>query len=155
MIENLTSPGQPPIDGDLIKITHPSGATETKRHWSSIAPDDRLRIAVTSLVCNQQDAFVDGNKVSCLEGGVVTAVVELHYPDSNLVPLTMMFHMPVIADDGRKHIVRASFINGVATISATMRASGVWQITESAINRDLPAEMAMSFDGIDIYVGAK
>src|SRR5690606_12811224 len=68
-----------------------------------VPQDDRLRIVVTSLTCDQPESFVDGNKVSCLEGGGVTATVELHYPDNNLVPLTMMFHMPVIADDGRKH----------------------------------------------------
>lgn len=119
-----------------------------------IPQDDRLRIAVTSLSCDQVGSFVDGNKVSCLEGAVVTAVAELHYPDDNLVPLTALFHMPMIARDGREYVVRASFVNGVATISATMRESGYWQITEAAINSGLPEEMAMAFSGIDIIVGA-
>lgn len=155
MIENLTSPGQSPIDGDLIKITHASGATETKRHWSPIVSDDRLRIAVTSLVCDQPNSLVSGNEVTCLEDAIITATVELHYPNDTLVPLTMTFRMPVVARDGREIIVLAPFIDGVATISATFRASGVWQVTEAAINADIPPEMAMAFDGLAFFVGAK
>lgn len=36
---NLSNPGVEPIDGDLIRIEYDSGATETKYHCASAAPD--------------------------------------------------------------------------------------------------------------------
>ena len=37
--ENLTNPGQPPVDGDLIRTTYPNGAVEQKQYWAPVAPE--------------------------------------------------------------------------------------------------------------------
>lgn len=36
--ENLTNPGQPPVDGDLMLNIHPNGTREEKRFWAPVAP---------------------------------------------------------------------------------------------------------------------
>ena len=33
-IENLTNPGQPPVDGDYIRITYPNGSFEEKHYYT-------------------------------------------------------------------------------------------------------------------------
>lgn len=33
-IENLTNPGQPPVNGDYIRITYPNGNIEEKHFYS-------------------------------------------------------------------------------------------------------------------------
>lgn len=42
-IENLTNPGQNPVDGDSIRITLPSGATITKLYWTPL-PDEPMPV---------------------------------------------------------------------------------------------------------------
>lgn len=37
-IENLTNPGVEPVDGDMIRITHPNGSTEERQYWTYVAP---------------------------------------------------------------------------------------------------------------------
>ena len=37
--ENLTRPGQAPVDGDKIRNTYPNGATEEKQYWAPVAPE--------------------------------------------------------------------------------------------------------------------
>jgi len=39
IVENLTSPGVDPVDGDLVRITHANGATETKEYWTPVAAE--------------------------------------------------------------------------------------------------------------------
>lgn len=41
-IENLTNPGVDPVEGDLIQIVHPSGATETKHYWEPVEIVDEV-----------------------------------------------------------------------------------------------------------------
>ena len=36
--ENLTRPGQAPVDGDKIRNTYPNGSTEEKQYWAPVAP---------------------------------------------------------------------------------------------------------------------
>ena len=38
MIENLTSPGVDPVDGDLVRITHGNGAIEVKQYFTPAPP---------------------------------------------------------------------------------------------------------------------
>lgn len=38
-INNLTHPGQAPVDGDVLQYIHANGTVETKQYWSPVDPD--------------------------------------------------------------------------------------------------------------------
>lgn len=38
-IENLTHPGQDPVDGDKMRYTHANGIVEIKQYWTPVEPE--------------------------------------------------------------------------------------------------------------------
>lgn len=38
-IDNLTRPGQDPVDGDEMRYTHQNGTIEIKQYWAPVAPE--------------------------------------------------------------------------------------------------------------------
>lgn len=153
MIENLTNPGAEPVDGDMIQITHPSGAVERKPYWAPVpSPEPAMHLAITALTCTDPQALIQSGEVTCAAGATVSATVEIRTPDGTLIPVTVSFRMPIVARDGRERILLASFVDGVATVQAALPESGVWLITEAQINAGLPVENRMRFDGLVLYV---
>ena len=69
-----------------------------------------------------------------------------------VIPVSASFRMPVQSRDGREFVVLAQFFNGVAEITVPFTQSGVWSVTEAAINSALPPEQQMSFAGFTVYV---
>lgn len=152
-IENLTNPGADPVDGDMIQITHQSGAIERRRHWHAAPPPEpAMHLEITALTSSDPQAQIESGEVTCAAGATVSATVEIRTPDGTLIPVTVSFRMPIVARDGRERILLASFVDGVATVQAALPESGVWLITEAQINAGLPAENRMKFSGLSIYV---
>lgn len=66
-IENLTSPGVDPVDGDLVRITHGNGAVEVKQYFTPAPPSPpgpppllpltrrQLRLALLSIGVTAED----------------------------------------------------------------------------------------------------
>lgn len=115
-------------------------------------PDLRPRIVVTDVETDSQQAVIQPGDVTVPVGTTVTVSVELRAPDDSVLPLDAMFRMPLVARDGRERILLAQFVAGVADIGTTLTESGCWQIQEQTVNRDLPAEQHMRFDGLAIFV---
>ena len=110
---------------------------------TSVVPDAE-HAAMTAISADLDD-------VTCPVGTVLTVTAELVVGDQR-VPISEAFRMPLRARDGREKVLLATMDNGLATIAAPMRESGVWEVTERAINEALPAELQMEFSGIRIFV---
>ena len=46
-IENLSRPGESPVDKDIVKITHANGATETKMYFEPIDPGPKYQTLIS------------------------------------------------------------------------------------------------------------
>lgn len=57
--ENLTNPGQLPVDGDKIRVIHDNGATEEKQYWEPVAPPTPTRRDVIMARLSEIDAITD------------------------------------------------------------------------------------------------
>ncbi len=58
-ITNLTNPGVDPVDGDLVRITYPNGATEKKQYWAPVDPPSPTRRDVILSRLSEIDAITD------------------------------------------------------------------------------------------------
>lgn len=137
--------------GSLVDVTgesKPAPAPTPERpqlRLISVAADE-MHVARTRI--NLEAARVD----SCV-GAVLVAEVEILLSGVRL-PLTDTFALPLLASDGREHLVEAVFENGLGQVRVPLTASGAWQVTEAEINKRLPAAMHMQFEGVAIYVVA-
>lgn len=112
-----------------------------------------LPILVITSVSPTGYALSDSNEITCPAGTVLHGEIEIRMPDnSTVIPLTQNFRLPVKSEDGREIVVLASFTDGVGFVDIPLRNSGLWHITEDLINRNLPVENRMKFEGVHIYV---
>ena len=58
-IINLTNPGQEPVDGDRIRITHGNGATEEKQYTAPVVPPAPTRMDAILARLLEIDATTD------------------------------------------------------------------------------------------------
>lgn len=58
-IINLTNPGQDPVDGDRIRITHGNGATEEKQYTAPVEPTPPTRRDVIRARLAEIDSITD------------------------------------------------------------------------------------------------
>lgn len=58
-IINLTNPGQEPVDGDRIRITHGNGATEEKQYTAPVEPTPPTRRDVIRARLAEIDSITD------------------------------------------------------------------------------------------------
>ncbi|MCO5335384.1 hypothetical protein [Delftia tsuruhatensis] len=61
------------------------------------------------------------------------------------------FRLPIRSRDGRERVVLASMVQGVLRFSVHFEDSRVWEVTEAAINADLPPGRRMRFKGIKVF----
>lgn len=107
--------------------------------------------AITADVAHAAQALVSPSEVTCPAGTTLTVAGEVRVGGAK-VPLDGAFRAPVRASDGRERVVLATITQGVLSATWTVRESGIWEITESLINRDLPEAERMSFTGMKAYV---
>ncbi|PZP72864.1 hypothetical protein [Agrobacterium sp. MS2] len=74
MIENLTSPGVDPVDGDLVRITHGNGAIEIKQYFTPAPPSPPEPPTLPPLTRRQL-------RLALLSIGVTADHVETHIAD--------------------------------------------------------------------------
>lgn len=68
-----------------------------------------------------------------------------------VLPITDMFRLPMVSSDGRERVILAKFVDGYADIKIPIKESGIWTVSEDQINKRLPVERHMTFDGAIIY----
>jgi hypothetical protein len=119
-------------------------------------PAARPAIVVTNIEADAEHAATTHvssfGEVTCIAGATITVTAELRGAGGAVLPLSDSFRMPIRASDGREKVLLASMANGIITIAAPLRDSGIWVITEELINQRLPDEAQMSFAGMTIYV---
>lgn len=91
-------------------------------------------------------------EVTCEAGATLTISAELRDASGNVLALTDNFRMPFHSRDGREKVLLAIMTDGIVTINAPIKESGVWITDEAAINEALPDAKKMKFAGITVYV---
>jgi hypothetical protein len=117
-----------------------------------LQPPSLVITGITSSVPATTLVDLIAGEVTCPQGSTLTATVEIRNAAGVIILLSASFRMPVKARDGREVVALATFVDGVATIVIPFTQSGVWLITEQAINSALPPEGHMSFSGLTVYV---
>lgn len=91
-------------------------------------------------------------EATCTAGTTLSITAELRDREGAVLPLSDGFRMPIKSRDGREKVLLAKMTAGRISITAPMRDSGVWQVTQDSINESLPDAARMSFAGITIFV---
>lgn len=86
--ENLTNPGQEPVDNDEIKITYPSGATEIKRYWTPIEIIEDVPVVPPVVEMRQARRAV---LAAGLTAAVEAAIEALPEPDRSVAKIEWEF----------------------------------------------------------------
>ena len=102
--------------------------------------------AITPDAAHSATIAPDFSEVTCPAGTTLTVSASLS------VPVSGTFRMPLVSSDGRERFVLVEMVGGVASFQVPLAESGLWEVTEARINRDMPAEMRMAFSGIKVYV---
>lgn len=117
--------------------------------------DQRPTIVVTSITADTSHAaqlVLKGlREVTCLVGTELQAEAELRQAGA-LVPMDDAFRMPLRSRDGRERVLLGTMTQGQIRFRVTLPESGVWSVTEDAINEAIPPEQRMAFAGLSIYV---
>jgi hypothetical protein len=117
--------------------------------------DQRPTIVVTSITADPSHAaqlVLKGlREVTCLVGTELQAEAELRQAGA-LVPMDDAFRMPLRSRDGRERVLLGTMTQGQIRFRVTLPESGVWSVTEDAINEAIPPEQRMAFAGLSIYV---
>lgn len=94
-----------------------------------------------------------GDKVRVIEGMPFTATITIKDPTgSSVVPLTDNFALPITGEGMPTQLLFIQFINGVATVNLQFPVTGLYEITQETINRELPIDSHFSFRGLKMYV---
>ncbi len=92
------------------------------------------------------------HEITTTEGTAITVNTEIHVGGVIYTPFTGTFRVPVVATDGREKVVLANVVSGAAAITWTPKDSGIWEITQARINRDIPEVQHLSFADIKLFV---
>lgn len=115
MITNLTHEGLPPVDGDVIRITHPNGTIEEK-YWNSITMPDETPITYLRFTLPEEGVV----------GVPFTIQVKVVFEDESLVPVTTAYYVPIVRESDSMTVSyhKVSFVDGQATIVVTPNYCG-------------------------------
>lgn len=140
-------------DASFVEAHFPGRHRASDAH---VVTPSQPAMVVTGIVADADHAgstlVSDMTSVTCPMGATLTVSAELRDHTGNVLPLSDSFRMPLRARDGREKVILAHVENGIATINAPMRESGVWIVSDESINKGLPSEMKMAFAGMTIYV---
>jgi hypothetical protein len=156
---------QPEFAHDIIVVEITDVVPQPSEGWSYdgkifTAPEvvadlpQRPRIALDGITTSDiENTSIDGMyEVTCPVGTTTTVSASIVGQAGDVLPITASFRMPIQSRDGREFVVLAQFVHGVADITVPFSQSGVWSVTEAAINSALPPEQQMSFAGFTVYV---
>lgn len=113
-------------------------------------------IVITGIVADAEHASTASvasmGEITCTVGTTLTIAAELRSAAGDVIPLTDNFRMPFRSRDGREKVLLAVMVDGLVSINAPIKESGVWITDEAAINEALPESNRMKFAGITVYV---
>lgn len=113
-------------------------------------------VVVTAISVDQDHAALSNvvgvNEVTCPAGATVTVIAEIRDSNGHALPVSDSFRMPIRASDGREKVLLAVASSGRITISVPLRESGIWSVTEEAMNEHMPAGEYLRFAGIRAFV---
>jgi len=136
---------------DFVDSTYP-GRWRLIEIKTSVLPE----IVVTTIVADadhQGTTTVSSNEeITCASGTTLTINAELRGSDGHIIPLSDQFRMPLRSRDGREKVLLAAMVDGLITITAPLRESGVWSVSKEAINESLPPDRYMEFSGMNVFV---
>lgn len=93
------------------------------------------------------------SKVQMLENMPVTVKILIRdLTDSYTLPITDGFALPVLGEGMPTQLLFVSFVNGEAMVNLDLSKTGVYEITQDDLNRELPSDSTFAFDGMKIYV---
>jgi hypothetical protein len=72
--------------------------------------------------------------------------------DSYTIPVNDGFALPILGEGMPTQLLYVDFVNGEATVNLSFPSTGVFEITQQDLNRELPPDSNFLFDGIKIYV---
>lgn len=131
------------------------------KKWDGTAFTDpaaaaRPTLVITTVVADANNSSstaisADLIDVTCPVGTVLSVTAELRDGAGSVITITDSFRMPLLSRDGREKVLLATLNDGVAAITAPIRESGVWEVTEASINAGLPEAMRMNFAGIRVF----
>lgn len=118
-------------------------------------PDPRPQIVVVGITADSAHAaqlvLAGLREVTCPAGTTLQVVAELQL-GGQVLPVDEVFRVPFRSRDGRERVLLGNMSQGVITFNVPLPASGVWMVTEAAINEALPPEAQMAFAGLTLYV---
>jgi len=113
------------------------------------------QIVITKIASDKPTAsLIEGVSVATVpEGATLTVTAELrNAATGDVLPMSDTFRMPLHASDGRERVILATMKDGRLSVSVPLRESGVWEISETGINRNIPEENRMQFAGLQLFV---
>jgi hypothetical protein len=154
-------PGFEPIPDDereALARTHCEQLTHNLNYhwvgdeWVEVVPTPIPvpTLIITSVTGAQFD--VEKMEITAMAGEQFTAHCEIQVMGNIYIPFSGTFRVPVNATDGREKVILANVVNGEATIIWTPKDSGIWEISQNRINRDIPVEQHLAFGGLKIFV---
>lgn len=131
-IENLTNPGQAPVDGDRIRIIHDNGAIEEYTFYAPVEPVD-----------TNTYLYVDYPELSTVNTQI-DLTVSVKFADNTPAPVTSTYYVPVIrlADNKQAAFLTVNFTDGVASVSFTPTEPGIY-IMDTGKIRPVPTSIVV------------
>ena len=129
-IENLTNPGQEPLSGDRIRVTHASGAIEEYSFHQHVDPEDTN----TYLYVNYPALSAVNNQID------LTVLVK--FANGLPAPVQSTYYVPVIrlADSKQSAFLTVNFTNGVSNVSFAPTEQGIYTVDMGKI-RPIPTSI--------------
>jgi hypothetical protein len=99
------------------------------------------------------DAHGGIGKIRIPAGMPFTAHIQMRdVGDTTTMPINDFFAMPVIGEGHPTQLFAVGVTDGVATMEMMYPNSGIYEITQDVINRELPPQSKFKFAGVRIYV---
>ena len=94
----------------------------------------------------------ESSKIRMSVGSTIKASLEIQTLSGNRIPVNDFFAMPIIGENQPTELHAVKAIDGVISFEMTFEKSGLYNITEETINRELPIGSQFKFKDIRIYV---
>ncbi len=97
---------------------------------------------------------MNAQEITIIQGDAIHVTGELQVMGKK-IPYSGAFRMPVRKSDGTEPDLAAAFITaGAVSVAWAPEQRGIYSITADLLNRELPPDVHMDFDGIRIFVMA-
>ena len=93
-----------------------------------------------------------GDKVRVIENMPIEVNITIKDVLGNVVPITDNFALPITGEGMPTQLLFLQFSAGAATVHLNFPLTGLYEITQDTLNRELPPEAHFKFNGVKIYV---